>query len=107
MTDAKANLVQSIHHKLLNGARSRGEDFQLTLVRFGSERLLFRLSKSKHATQFVLKGALLFMLWPDQLYRPTRDIDLLGFGDPAPERLRRVFSEICTVPSEEDLDYEK
>ncbi|MEO6596819.1 MAG: nucleotidyl transferase AbiEii/AbiGii toxin family protein, partial [Planctomycetota bacterium] len=42
------------------------------------------------------------LLWPDQLYRPTRDVDLLGFGDPTPERLRRIFVEICAASFPED-----
>ena len=40
---------------------------------------LFRLSVSEHGSDFVLKGALLFLLWSDHLYRPTRDVDLLGY----------------------------
>ncbi len=50
----------------------------------------------------MLEGALLRLLWPDQLYRPTRDIDLEGFGDPTPETLREVFREIATIPCPED-----
>lgn len=102
MTKPKANLAASIHRRLLDGARKRGEDFQLTLLRYGAERLLYRIGCSAHARDFVLKGAMLFLLWPDQLYRPTRDVDLLGFGDPAPERLRRIFVEICAAPFVED-----
>ena len=74
----KNNSAASIHRRLLNGAKERGEDFQLTLVRYGSERLLYRLAQSSVADRFVLKGALLLLLWEDQLYRPTRDIDLLA-----------------------------
>jgi hypothetical protein len=50
----------------------------------------------------VLKGALLLLLWPDQLYRPTRDINLEGFGESAPETLREVFQVIAEVPCPED-----
>ncbi len=102
MTKPKANLAASVHRRLLDGARERGEDFQLTILRFGAERLLYRIGRSPYARDFVLKGAMLFLLWPDQLYRPTRDVDLLGFGDPTPERLRRIFVEICAAPFPED-----
>jgi hypothetical protein len=102
MTQPKSNLPASIHRRLLDGARQRGEDFQLTLLRFGAERLLYRLGRSAHAREFVLKGAMLFLLWSDQLYRPTRDVDLLGFGDPTPDRLRRIFVEICSQECPED-----
>lgn len=102
MTAPKANLQASIHRRLLDGARKRGEDFQLTLLRYGAERLLFRLGRSPHARDFVLKGAMLFLLWPDQLYRPTRDVDLLGFGEPTPARLRGVFANVCSQECPED-----
>ena len=102
MTEPPKNLAASIHRRLLNGARQRGEDFQLTLLRYGAERLLYRLSRSRHNERFVLKGALLFLLWPDQLYRPTRDIDLEGLGDSTPTTLETVFREIADVPCPDD-----
>lgn len=49
------NLSASIRQRLLNLARARDEDFQLTLTRFGLERLLYRLSRSRHADRFLLK----------------------------------------------------
>ena len=102
MTQPKTNLAASVHRRLLDGARERAEDFQLTLLRFGAERLLFRLGRSEHADRFVLKGALLLVFWPDQLYRPTRDVDLEGFGDTDPRHLRSVFQAICREPCPED-----
>ncbi|MBB3704499.1 hypothetical protein FHS67_000802 [Aminobacter aminovorans] len=55
------------------------------LTRFALERLLVRLSQSPHAERFVLKGAILMMSWFDDPHRGTRDLDLLGFGDPSAE----------------------
>lgn len=102
MTDSPEDLAASVHRRLLNGARERGTDFQFTLLRYGSERLLYRLSRSPHADRFVLKGGLLLLLWPDQLHRPTRDVDLEAHGDATPEQLRGVFREICRQPCPED-----
>lgn len=102
MTKPPTNLAASVHRRLLDGARQRGEDFQLTLLRFGAERLLFRLCSTEHADRFVLKGAMLLLLWQDQLYRPTRDVDLEGFGDTAPENLRAVFRAVCRHACPED-----
>jgi len=42
------------------------------------ERFLFRLSKSKYAERFILKGALLLAVWRSEVSRSTMDIDLLG-----------------------------
>jgi len=44
VTNTPNNLAASIHRRLLNGAKERREDFQLTLVRYGCERLLYRLA---------------------------------------------------------------
>jgi predicted nucleotidyltransferase component of viral defense system len=96
------NIAVSVRDRLLNLARERGEDFQLTLTRYGLERLLYRLGKSKYRDLFVLKGAMLFMLWGDQSHRPTRDVDFLGFGDSSETGLRTVFRELCEIPVEDD-----
>jgi hypothetical protein len=45
-------------------------------VRYGIERLLFRLSRSPHADRFLLKGAILFAVRDEKTHRPTRDLDL-------------------------------
>jgi hypothetical protein len=63
----KVNLSASIHRRLLDGARERGEDFQLTLLRFGAERLLYRIGRSSHARDFVLKGSHALPAVPDLL----------------------------------------
>ncbi|MCC6490014.1 MAG: nucleotidyl transferase AbiEii/AbiGii toxin family protein [Candidatus Hydrogenedentes bacterium] len=65
-------------------------------------RFLYRLSKSDYANQFVLKGARLFTLWSDKVFRPTRDLDLLGFGDSSPEALRGAIQHICQVSVQAD-----
>jgi len=53
------NLAASIRARLKSHADAEREDFNLTLTRFGLERLLFRLSVSRHSDRFLLKGALL------------------------------------------------
>ncbi len=68
---------------------------QRRLVRYAIERLLYRLSVSPHADQFLLKGAMLFSLWAEVPFRTTVDLDLLFFGESAPDRIGRVFREAC------------
>jgi hypothetical protein len=77
----KKNPAASARDRLLVLARERGEDFQLLLTRYGLERLLYRLTHSPHYDRFVLKGAMLFILWSGNPHRPTRDVDFLGSGD--------------------------
>ena len=100
--DRPKNLPASVRQRLLNISRERKDDFQLVLVRYGVERLLHRLGVSKHANQFVLKGAMLFQLWTGQLHRSTLDVDLLGSGSDDVARLVKVFQEVCSQKVEDD-----
>jgi hypothetical protein len=90
------NISASVRQRLLNLARERNDEFQLVLVRYGIERLLYRLSVSPHGKQFVLKGAMLFQLWTGQPHRSTFDVDLLGSGDYDVERLVTTFKEVSS-----------
>ena len=96
------NIADSVRQRLTNLSRQKEEDFQLLLTRYCIERLLYRLSQSEHSRQFVLKGAMLFSLWSDQPYRPTRDLDLLGIGDKTASHLRKVFQDVCKMKVEDD-----
>ena len=72
------------------------------LTKCGLERVLYRIAQSKHRETFVLKGALLFELWTEQRYRPTRDADFLARGENSPERFVAIFKEICEMHVEDD-----
>ena len=102
------NIGASIRARLLNLSRERNQPFELLLTRYTIERLLYRLSKSKHRDRFVLKGAMLMQHWFDDPHRPTRDLDLLGFGDNEPDLTLGIFREICAIKAEDavifDLD---
>jgi predicted nucleotidyltransferase component of viral defense system len=91
------NLAASVHTRLAQRRTKTGEDFNVLLVRFSLERLLYRLSRSSHRDQFILKGAMLFAIWEPTLHRVTRDLDLLGFGNPSRGRLTEIFRELCRV----------
>jgi len=73
--DRPQNVAASARTRLLKIARENGEDFQLVPIRFALERMLFRLSKTKYANDFVLKGAILFQIWSGESHRPTRDVE--------------------------------
>jgi len=45
---------------------------------------------------------MLFTAWEIEDHRPTRDLDLLGFGSGDPEELTRVFRDICKLEVEPD-----
>lgn len=66
------------------------------------ERFLYRLSKSRYADNFVLKGALMLTVWEATLTRPTMDIDLLGRIENSIETTTTVTREICQQEVEPD-----
>lgn len=101
MTKRVTNIAASVAQRLRNIARERNEDFSLVLTKFALERVLFRISQSKHRDVFILKGALLFELWTEQRYRPTRDADFLARGENTPERFITIFKEICNTAVED------
>ena len=100
--DKKRNTGHSVFQRLLNHARTRGEDFNLLLSRYGIERLLYRLSISPHADKYILKGASLFLVWKGQNYRVTKDADLLGSDPLDAEHITGVFRELCHATIEDN-----
>jgi predicted nucleotidyltransferase component of viral defense system len=98
----KGGLVQSVQTRLVRHAKTLGIDPNVVLARYAAERLLYRLSRSQHADRFVLKGALMLLVWLGEALRPTRDADLLGFGALDAESLRATFAELCILPVEPD-----
>jgi len=98
-----ANRAASIRARLKQHPKASEQDFNLTLTQYGLERLLYRLSISDHASNFLLKGALLFQLWYGQPHRPTRDADLLAFGSDDIPTMVGVFRSICDIEVDDGI----
>ncbi|MEY4565076.1 MAG: hypothetical protein RLY14_46 [Planctomycetota bacterium] len=96
------DISASVRARLMTVAKFNNEAFDLVLVRFAIERLLYRLSRSPYREQFVVKGAMMFQVWSKLSHRPTRDLDLLGTGEPTIERMIGVFRDLCTQEPKED-----
>lgn len=99
-------MVASIHARLLNLAKARGDDFNMVLTRYAIERFLYRLSLGPAREAYWLKGALLFDLWFDVPHRPTRDADFLGFGPADIEALASTIREICVVTVDDGMEFD-
>ena len=99
---ASPEKAASVRQRLLNRSRAEGEDFQALLTRYVLERFLYRLGRSEHRERFVVKGAMLFVLWEGDLHRMTRDLDLLGFGSSAIPDVERAVREIVAARVEDD-----
>ncbi|RUX51484.1 nucleotidyl transferase AbiEii/AbiGii toxin family protein [Mesorhizobium sp. M4A.F.Ca.ET.050.02.1.1] len=100
------NVGASVRARLLQLAKASGQSFDLVLTRFALERLLFRLSRSPHANRFILKGAMLMMSWFDDPHRGTRDLDLLGFGDPSAEPMLATFRDILAQDADDGVQFD-
>ncbi|MDA3874977.1 MAG: nucleotidyl transferase AbiEii/AbiGii toxin family protein [Kiritimatiellae bacterium] len=92
------NIEASIRQKLLNHAKAEKISYDRVLKTYGIERLLYRLSVSAYRDRFVLKGAQLLRAWHEVDFRPTKDVDLLGFIPNQPADVVAVIREICATP---------
>mgnify|MGYP000306303607 CR=1 FL=1 len=92
-----ADWRESVKQRLLNLSAVRSETFNVLLMRYGVERLLYRMMRSPHADAFVLKGAMLFAIWADKPHRPTQDLDLLEINE-------AFAAQACAVTRDLGLD---
>ena len=106
MADAPKNIAASVKQRLLNMARAQGRGFDILLVRFALERLLFRLSQSAHRDNYILKGGMLVTQWLDHDNRETRDADFLGFGEADIKTTKAIFVEIMAITGEDGLEFD-
>jgi hypothetical protein len=102
MRNKPVNLEASVMARLRNIARDRQASVELILRRYAIERMLYRLSLSPHRDRFVLKGAMLFAAWTADRFRPTRDVDLLGFGESEVPAVAATFRAICRQAVDDD-----
>jgi predicted nucleotidyltransferase component of viral defense system len=106
MHEPKRNVGASVRARLVNLAKERNQPNDLLLTRYALERLLYRLSTTKHRERFVLKGAMLMATWFEDPFRPTRDLDLLGFGDPDPQAMLALFREVLAIEADDGVVFD-
>lgn len=99
-------IAASVRQRLLNLARAEGQLFDVVLVAFGLERLVYRLSVSEYRNRFVLKGGMLVTLWTADTGRFTRDIDFLAFGSDDEAELKTAFPQILAIDGGDGLVYD-
>src|SRR5262249_39680971 len=102
MTRPVKDVAASVRQRLQNTARETSRLFQEVLGDYAMERFLYRLARSPHAGQFVLKGALLLRAWNAPASRPTKDIDLLGRMENSVAAVVPVFRNVCGQQVEPD-----
>lgn len=91
----------SVKDRLKNHAAANGTTMQEALTVYGLERTVYRLSVSKYAERFTLKGGIfLYALFNGEFARATRDIDLLAKNLPnEAESMKKVFENILSMLS--------
>jgi predicted nucleotidyltransferase component of viral defense system len=89
------NIAASVHQRLLDKAKESSRPFNELLQHFAIERFIYRLSKSRHADTFILKGALMFSTWSGTPSRPTMDIDLLVTIDNSLKTVVTAMKNVC------------
>jgi len=100
------NMGASVRVRLLNIAREKNQTFQMVLTHYVIERLLYRLSQTKHRDRFILKGAMLLTKWFDDPLRPTQDLDLLAVGNDDAEDMVKTFREICAMSFDDGVVFD-
>lgn len=100
--------AMSVRDKLKNQAKEDGRTMQDELVTYGLERAIYRLSISKYAEQFTLKGGIfLYALFDGNFARATMDIDLLvhHLSNDA-EHIKKVFHNIFSIECDDALRFD-
>jgi len=106
MADERRVSAASVKQRLLDLARREGRVHEVVLVRYALERLLYRLSISRHRDEFILKGGMLVTQWLGSASRETRDADFLSHGDADTARLREIFEELMAIDADDALIFD-
>ncbi len=96
------NFAASVRTRLYNKSKESGVEFQLLLARYAGERFLYRLGVSSFRDRCILKGATLLVVWMEEPYRSTRDIDLLALGYNDETSVQEIVKTVCAVACPED-----
>jgi predicted nucleotidyltransferase component of viral defense system len=102
MNESRRGIIASIHQRLLNKARAAERPFNELLLYYAMEKFLLRISKLPNTEDYILKGALLLRAVGMPNMRPTRDIDVLKYGNSALTHIEKNFVECCKINIKED-----
>ena len=98
----------SVKDRLKKQAIEEKKTMQDKIVMYGLERTIYRLSISKYAERFTLKGGIfLYALFNGDYTRATTDIDLLAqcISNDI-EEMKKVFKEIFSIKCDDALRFD-
>lgn len=96
------HIQASVKGRLQNKARESSRPFAEVLQYYGIERFLYRYSRSPYAGKFILKGALMCIVWNIPQRRTTLDIDFLAHYSNEVAQIESAVKYICTMATEPD-----
>jgi hypothetical protein len=100
------NLPAAIHARLLKHAKQARRDLNAVLLQYFQERFLNRISISLYHEKFILKGALLFLIYEISPLRPTKDMDFLGFfSTENTEIIGPIIRDICQIDCNDGVHF--
>ena len=100
--------VASVKDRLKNRSKETGKTMQELFTLYGLERTIYRLSISRYAANFTLKGGIfLYALFDGNYARATTDIDFLAQKiSNETEDMKAVFTEIFTIDADDPLRFD-
>ena len=96
------NIAASVHQRLLNKSKESRRPFNELFQYYAIERFLYRLSRSSYAEKFILKGALMLLVWKVPVFRSTMDIDMLGKVKNDTDAVIAMVRDVCLQEVEPD-----
>ena len=100
--------ADSVKARLKTFAIKNGCTFQEALTYYGLERTIYRISVSKYAEHFVLKGGIfLYAIFERNYERATTDVDLLARRiSNSSEEMKSVFQDIFSQDIDDALVFD-
>lgn len=101
---AVKNIAASVLTRLKNQSKKEGIPFQMMLQLFAQEEFLRKLSLSRYADNFILKGGMFIYMLTEFDSRPTRDIDFLIKNlHGSLENVEQIMRDICGIRTGNDF----
>lgn len=102
------NNATSVKDRLRNRSKETGKTLQELLTAYGLERTIYRISISKYADNFTLKGGIfLYAIFNGNYSRATTDIDLLAERVSNNENdMKQVFNDIFSLKTDDPLRFD-
>ena len=99
--------AESVKARLKQIAVRESKPFDFLLVHYFTERMIYRISISPYAENFILKGGMLLYTMLGNDARTTKDIDFLAKNiSNTPEDIAVVVRTICSIDANDAVNFD-